>query len=238
MSGTQTTFLDNLMAAARENPIAAVLIGGGALWLLMRNETLKRAAGSASATEAPLADIGTRLRTAEKFASSPPTAPEMDYGSSHVGETVRAVGSATSDAALDAVDTVKARLDEGIRYGNETAQKIGEALPGKETLEWTQSSLSALLERQPLTLGAIGLAVGAAVAGAFRASDLEDEWIGEFSDTIKADLNVRAGTVSQSVRKASDALQAEIQDVVSESADRLRQAGSNAADAAQNANGP
>jgi fructose-1,6-bisphosphatase/inositol monophosphatase family enzyme len=238
MSGTQTTFLDNLTVAVRENPVAAALIGGGALWLLMGNETLKRAAGSASAAAAPLADIGARRpHTAEKLASSPPTVPEMDNGSSHVGETLRGAGSAASDAASDAAGTIKARFDEGVSYAHETAQKTGGALPGKETFERAQSSLSDLLERQPLVLGAIGLAVGAAVASAFMASDLENEWIGEFSDTVKADLNVRAGAVSQSVREASDTLKAEIQDVASESVDRLRQAGSSAADAAQNASG-
>ena len=58
-------------------------------------------------------------------------------------------------------------------------------------------------------LGAIGLAIGAAVAGAFRTSDLENEWIGDLSDEVKADLNTRAGAVSQSLREASDTLQAE-----------------------------
>jgi hypothetical protein len=42
-----------------------------------------------------------------------------------------------------------------------------------------QSTLADMLERQPLVLGAIGLAIGAAVAGAFRTSGLENEWIGE-----------------------------------------------------------
>jgi hypothetical protein len=55
-------------------------------------------------------------------------------------------------------------------------------------LAQTQSTLSDLLERHPLVLGAIGLAVGTAVAGAIKASDLENEWVGEFSDNVKADL--------------------------------------------------
>jgi hypothetical protein len=37
MSSMQTGFLDNLVSAVRENPLAAVLIGGGALWLLVGN---------------------------------------------------------------------------------------------------------------------------------------------------------------------------------------------------------
>ena len=50
MSSTQQTgFLDNLVTAARENPLAAALIGGGAFLLLTGNENLKKAASSATA---------------------------------------------------------------------------------------------------------------------------------------------------------------------------------------------
>ena len=43
MNGTQGNFLENLREAIRENPLAAALIGGGALWLLIGNEKLKSA---------------------------------------------------------------------------------------------------------------------------------------------------------------------------------------------------
>jgi hypothetical protein len=56
-----------------------------------------------------------------------------------------------------------------------------------------QSYLSDLLDRQPLVLGGIGLALGVAVASAFTASDLENEWVGEVSDRLKEDLKARAG---------------------------------------------
>jgi hypothetical protein len=41
--------------------------------------------------------------------------------------------------------------------------QLDEILPGKETFRRAQSSLADLLERQPLVLGAVGLAVGAAL---------------------------------------------------------------------------
>jgi hypothetical protein len=234
MSSTQATFLDSLTTAVRENPLAAALIGGGALWLLTGTDKLKRAASAA----APLADSGARsFRSATKFASSPPTAPEMDSGSSPVGEAFRDAGSAVADASSDAMGTMKDKFDDGVSYAHETARNVGGSLSGKETFEQAQASLSRLFEQQPLVLGAVGLVVGAAVGGAFGASDLENDWVGEFSDSVKADLNVRADAMSQSVREASDTLKAEMQDVASESADRLREAGSNAMNAAQSAIG-
>jgi hypothetical protein len=39
-------FLEHLREAVRENPVAAALIGGGALWLLMDNGRLKTAASA------------------------------------------------------------------------------------------------------------------------------------------------------------------------------------------------
>ena len=236
MSGIQTSFLDNLREAVRENPLAAALIGGGALWLLMGNERLKSAASSVSAATAPLADIGARnLRSAApKFTNSPPTAPEMDDGSSqHVRETLHDATSAASDAVSDTAAAIKDRFEQGAIKAHENIGKLGDALPRKETFAQVQSSLSNLLERQPLLLGAMGLAIGAAVAGAFRTSDLENEFMGKLSDRVKEDLNARGDAVSQSVREASDTLKAEIVDMRAESLERLQETGRNAMDAAR-----
>src|SRR4051812_19068897 len=103
MSGTQTSFSDSLASAVRENPLAAALIGGGALWLLIGNDKLKDAASSAAAAASTVVDIGARnLRPAAsglQRTAAPPTAPEMDHeGSSRIGETLRDAGSAASDA--------------------------------------------------------------------------------------------------------------------------------------------
>jgi hypothetical protein len=236
MSGIQTSFLDNLREAVRENPLAAALIGGGALWLLMGNERLKSAASSVSAATAPLADIGARnLRSAApKFTNSPPTAPDMDDGSSqHVRETLRDVTSAASDAVSDTAAAIKDRFEEGSTKARENIGKLGDALPRKETFALVQSSLSNLLERQPLLLGAMGLAIGAAVAGAFQTSDLENDLMGKLSGRVKEDLNARGDAVSQSVREASDTLKAEIVDMGAESLERLQETGRNAMDAAR-----
>ena len=96
---------------------------------------------------------------------------------------------------------IKDRFDEGVAYARENFGKLS---PANETLVKTQLSLANMFERQPLVLGAIGLAIGAAVAGALRTSDLENQWVGDLSDDVKADLNTRAGAVSQSLREASE----------------------------------
>ena len=129
MSSMQTGFFDNLVAAVRDNPLAAVLIGGGAFWLLAGNEKLKSAAHTATAAS-PIVDIGARnVRAAAsglQRTAAPPTAPEMDHDQSMgVGETLRGAGSAVSDAMSGASDTIKDRFDEGVAYARENLRQPG-----------------------------------------------------------------------------------------------------------------
>jgi len=238
MSSTQTGFFDSLVAEIRENPLAAALICGGAFWLLVGSEKLKSAAHSATAAASPMVDIDARNDRAAasglQRTTAPPTAPEMDEeGVVGVGETLREASSVASNALSEAADKIRETVDEGAAYARKNFDKLGNALPGKETLTIAQSSLADVLERQPLVLGVLGLAIGVALAGAFRVSDLENEWIGEFSDDVKADLNTRASAVSKSLHEASDTLKAELGDTGAEAVDRVKQAGLDAADAAR-----
>jgi hypothetical protein len=230
--------MDGLNAAVRENPFAAALIGGGALWLLIGSDRLKNAAGSVTSAAAPLADLGARAQRSaasswdDTYGSMRNRASQMqDEASRGINETVRNARTAASDAMSGAAETMSERFDEGIAGVRDAFDRAGQALPGKETLKQAQSSLSELLEKQPLVLGAVGLAIGATVAGALAKSSLEDEWVGNLSDGLKTDLKERAGAMSQSVREAADTLKAEFADVGAEYSDRLQQAGRDALDA-------
>jgi len=231
MSSTQGSFVDSVIMAAQENPIAAALIGGGALWLLMGNEKLKSAVSStAGAASSSAGTDGRRQRSARSgYTPAPPTAPEMDEGSFALGESLRHAGGTASDAVSKATGELKDRFDEGTAYARDNFSKLGEMLPDKEKVS---SSLSDLFERQPLVLGVVGLAIGAAAAGAFRASDLENEWVGEYSDSVREDLTERADAVSQSVSEAADTLKNEIKEAGAETFDQVKQAGIDAAQAA------
>jgi hypothetical protein len=130
-----------------------------------------------------------------------------------------------SNAVSKAAGRIEDGVDEGTAYVRDNLSKLGETLPGKETFAHAQSSLADLLDRQPLLLGAIGLVVGAAVAGAFPASDVENELVGDYSDRVKERLVERAEDVTQSGREAADSLKSGIKNASSETLGRVKQAG-------------
>jgi hypothetical protein len=144
MRNTQTDFVESLKAAARENPLAAGLIRGGALWLLIGNDRLKGAFSSAAVAASATVDLSTRnLRAAGlrfETASAPPTVPEMDpEGQSRIKDTLRQARSAASDAisgaadtASGVADTITDRFDEGMAYARENFSKMDKPLPGRD----------------------------------------------------------------------------------------------------------
>jgi hypothetical protein len=236
MSSRETGFIDRLAAASRENPLAAALVGGGALWFLIGNEKLKRAgrlataATSASATSS--ADDTGAAASKTRRTEAPPTAPDIDNASLNGVGKVGALADRAAETISETATKVKGGLDAGTAHARESAANLGGIL-GTESFATARSSLTDLLERRPLVLGAIGLAIGAATAGAFRTSDIENEWLGQSSDGVKANLRSRADAVSQSVREAADTLKSEFGDTAAEAADRLKQAGIDAAAAAR-----
>ncbi|WP_342738967.1 hypothetical protein [Bradyrhizobium sp. B117] len=233
----QTGFFDSLLAAAKENPLSAALIGGGALWLLVGGDKLKGAAQSAANVASGVVDSGTsNLRAAAsglQRSAAPPTAPDMDNEVGGVAGDSRDAAQTATDSMSEAVDRVRDRFDEGVAYAREQFAKMGNPLPAGDTLTKAQSSLGDLMERQPLVIGAIGLAVGAALAGAFRTTQIEDDYIGAVSDEVKDDLSRRGTAVSKTLREAADTIAAEASDIGAEAVDRMKQAGIDAAHAAK-----
>ncbi|WP_018319068.1 hypothetical protein [Bradyrhizobium sp. WSM2793] len=233
----QTGFFDSLLAAARENPLSAALIGGGALWLLVGDDKLKGAAQSAANVASGVVDSGaSNLRAAAtglQRTAAPPTAPEMDHEGVGTAGTSRDAAQTTADSMSETVDRVRDRFDEGVAYAREQFARMGNPLPAGDSLAKAQSSLGELMERQPLVVGAIGLAVGAALAGAFRTTQIEDDYVGKVSDQVKDDLSRRGTAVSQALREAADTIAVEASDIGAEAVDRMKQAGTEAAHAAK-----
>jgi phage-related protein len=199
-------FIDDLNGAIRENPLAAGLVGAGVLWMFMGGNRLsafgKALPGAAGAvTNAVGAAAGaTGSTVAEAFTAT----------ASKVSEAARQVGSAISSGSQDAAATAKHAASAGYDAVRTAGASAGESLArsseqarrsssefGREFGMSVQQNLTETLERQPLLLGAIGLAVGAGIASAFPSTKIEQEMMGEAGAAVKDKIQEFAGNASE-----------------------------------------
>ena len=211
-------FVRDLGDAARKNPISAALIGMGVLWLLTGGRTAER--------------VGDLVRGAG-FDRIPDAAGNaVDAARSTLRSSAESIGDRVSSAAESLRDGGAAGLDRVARAGSEVAdaaygyaQNIPDA--GGALFSTARENLSELFRAQPLALGAVGLAIGAGIAAALPATDLEAEYFGEASDSFKEQA---ADFASEQVSRATTIAE----DVVTAVSDEARKQGLTA-DAAKSA---
>ena len=170
-------FIQDLGDAARKNPLSAALIGMGVLWLFAGSRPVERVSDFARSTG--LDRIPDAAGNAFDAARS-----TLRSGTDAVGERVASAKDVVKDGVVDA-------LDSATRYGREYADTASEyvtSIPGSgaEIFDTVRSNLSDLFRAQPLALGAIGIAIGAGIAAALPGTEIEADYLGETSDTIKA----------------------------------------------------
>jgi len=155
-------FVRDLGEAARQNPLSAALIGMGMVWLFTGGWPARRAG-----------EFAWRNRL-----DRIPGAADDAFES-------------TRSTVKSGVDTVGERVASATRVGRDYAGATAgyvKSMPraGAEMFGTVRSNLGDVFEAQPLALGAIGLAIGAGIAAALPPSELEAEYFGETSDSVKA----------------------------------------------------
>jgi hypothetical protein len=200
VSENGSDFIQDLGDAVRKNPLSAALIGMGVLWFFTAGKPMDRASEFARNTglDRVPGTVGEALGTARSALSSTTDA---------VGERMTSVTNAAKDGAADT-------LDSAVRYGRDYAGSASEYLSsipaaGSGIFEDIRSNLSEVFKAQPLALGAIGIAIGAGIAAALPATEVEADYLGEASDAAKArasefaaDQADRAVTVGENVANA------------------------------------
>jgi hypothetical protein len=202
-------FVRDLGDAARRNPISAALIGMGVLWLFTGGRTAER--------------VGDLVKGAG-FDRIPDAAGNaLDAARSTLKSGAETVGDRVSSATESLRDGGAASLDRVARAGSEYAdaaygyaQNFPDA--GGTLFNTARDNLSELFRTQPLALGAIGLAIGAGIAAALPATDVEAEYLGEASDNLKEQA---AGFATEQVNRAATVAE----DVVTAMSDEARKQG-------------
>jgi hypothetical protein len=232
MNRDSNTFVSSLSQAARDNPLAAALIGGGALWLMFGNRPIGSALGGIASVAQPLAESGMRgvssateaaanagSRAAESVADGARSATRS------VGEAMSGGASALKDRMSDGID----RASEGFSGAAGTLPAVSNPMPHlQKGYAGAQSALTDLFERQPLALGIIGLAIGAGAATAVASTAFENEWAGSLSDDVKDAVKGQAEHVAETAQRAAGEAGSEFRAAAGEAVDKLRKAGNEA----------
>ena len=188
-------FIQDLGDAVRKNPLSAALIGMGVLWLFSGSRPVERAGDFVRNTG--LDRIPDAAGTAYEAARS-----AVRSGTDAIGEHVASAKDAARDGAAGA-------FDNAARYGRDYADTASEyvtSMPGTgtEIFNTVRSNLSDVFRAQPLALGAIGIAIGAGIAAALPATELETDYLGETSDTVKAKAAELAAEQTDRVTKVAE----------------------------------
>ena len=200
-------FADDLKDAVRENPIAAGLIGMGVLWMFFGG--------------GKVAAFGGKLPGAARSAAGAIGAA-AETGGSAIGEGLSAAGSQVADAARQVGDSIASGVqgastlvrntvvagydaitsEEVSNSARQSAHSVKRAAQtsarsGMEFGTSLQRNLSRILERQPLVLGAIGLAIGAGMASAFASTKVENDFMGEAGAATKEKMQEFASKTTE-----------------------------------------
>lgn len=159
-----------LTDSIRQNPTASALISMGLLWLIIgggRTSLFGGSSDGAGAISSGLSNIGSRIgKTAGAAAAK-------------VSDTASAAASQVSEGVTAATGTVGGLVSRTGSAIQETTRA------GYGLARTVQDDLGALFERQPLLVGAVGLAIGAGIAAAFPTTDVESRLAGDTSEELK-----------------------------------------------------
>lgn len=165
------TITDSAYKLARENPLPALLIGAGC--------ALVMGLGARAGGRKTVDQMASRLRS--------PVANAMGARSVTEGRDPRVSGFGR-DAVAAADDGRRSLRMAG---STSTTRGTGQDTMRSDTRRIFGSSRSAtsrltgLLHEQPFILAALGVAVGAAIGAAIPTTDIEDDWMGGASASVR-----------------------------------------------------
>jgi len=216
--------LDDLNQAVRENPVAAGLIGMGALWMVVGGSRISAFGGQLSSAAQSTA------RAAVSAGATGTRAIGSGIGS--VGDSVLHAGEALStgvsnagararDIASEGYDAVASSASKAFESSKGSAGANGLAdratSAGRGFSTSLQRNLSDALDKQPLLLGALGIALGAGIASIFAATEAERKLMGEQGAAVKETLESMA---HDAIHTASSRVERMVEDVKQEAGDQ------------------
>lgn len=185
--GDGAAALNNLKGQIRDNPLPLTMIAAGMAWLMLGQ-------GGSQAS---------RSRHAESVAE-PPLRPDIRWdagqtsGGPSIGEKVSDLTESATASIRDAVgglaDTARSFADNAFSAAQSTSGDLrdrvddaGRTYGGAASRSASKVAESAqeLLQREPLVVAALGLAIGTVIGAMLPSTDLENEQFGDVRDKLK-----------------------------------------------------
>jgi len=215
-------FLAALQDAVREHPVPAALIGMGVVWMFMGGGNVSLFGGSGRRSMFGTAAQGAAQATGAVGRAGAALGGTVSRGAQAITEPSRQAGAAATAALGDAASSTAARAADAASsayqatagLASQTVETISNAATGAATMlqdttaRWSsgaQRNLADLFERQPLMLGAFGLAIGAGMAASLPITDTEKRAMGEASDFVRVKVSEKAADLTGQVKEIADA---------------------------------
>jgi hypothetical protein len=192
--GDTSRALANLRAQIRDNPLPLTLVGTGLAWLMLGHgaaaeERPSRHNGDARAGEPWDRTMATGVAGPDGDGGDGSMLGKISSGmSSAAGMAGSAAGSAADmagsaaemagsgyDAAAGAIGSARDNLARAGASASSTIGSMGAR---------AQRSAQDMFDREPLSLAAIGLAVGTVIGALLPSTEIEDEQLGPYRDKL------------------------------------------------------
>jgi ElaB/YqjD/DUF883 family membrane-anchored ribosome-binding protein len=196
-------FATNLGRSVRNNPMPVILTGVGLAWMMASSNEPRAASYTASYED-----------WTSPNASASKTRHRLKSGMSSAKSAAGAVG----DTAARATDTVRQSVDSLGDRASETKERM------RMHSERVRYGFESLMEEQPLLVGAIGLAVGAALGAALPRTESEDRLLGETSDSAVRSMKDKAAEAYEEVKDTAAEVVASTRDRADTASDDGQQA--------------
>ncbi len=211
---------DQIWDTARKNPLPALLIGAGLAMLLGVGQRVSSSRRRVPVSGAHPPDPQNALAIGSRLGSRmPPQGTVSTTGARATRRATTRVGTVQSQAS----DLLGAANDRLTSVASRGADALKRNLSGDpmsylphDTRTQIKTSLSRILDEQPLVLAAIGVAIGAAIGAAIPQTETENSLMGETSHQLR---DAAQGAVQDQYAQLRSAAAHAVEDIKQTAAD-------------------
>lgn len=191
--------LHNLKTQVRDNPLALALIGGGLAWLFAgptaRDQLSHQTSGHASHGGSGGPSVGNSATSASHALGQ--AGHSMSSATRNAASGVGQAASAATGAVGDAWQSATHAVADGASATADAARHYAGS---------ASSGFSDLFEREPLVVGALGVAVGAALGALMPTTRLEEKNLGPLAEKAREETAALAKQAASTAQRAVDAV--------------------------------